>query len=281
MQDLSKYSTPKYRLVVRFTNARVITQITYATLKGDRVLCQADSKELSQWGLTAGHTSYAAAYATGLLISRRLLTQLGLGQTFKGKKELDGAPYNVASEAETYKQDRRAFRAILDIGIITSTIGNRVYGALKGACDGGINVPHNVKKFPGYFVEEGKKKGQYKAEAHKERIFGTNIETYRAEMEKTLDKQTYTNRWGLWHKCLEANKVKTITDVYKKVHAGILADPKRKTVKKVSKQPVYVDKERTKVKNASKAGFYVRKARKISLAERKAKVAKKVAIALK
>lgn len=42
-QDKDKYSTQKYRLVARITNRRVIAQIVYATIAGDKILCQADS----------------------------------------------------------------------------------------------------------------------------------------------------------------------------------------------------------------------------------------------
>jgi len=51
----------------------VICQIAYATLKGDRILAQASSNELKRFGVEAGLTNYAASYATGLLLARRLL----------------------------------------------------------------------------------------------------------------------------------------------------------------------------------------------------------------
>jgi large subunit ribosomal protein L5e len=72
-QDNNKYLTPRYRLVARITNTKVITQIVYSTLAGDRILCQATSEELKKYGLTAGLTSYSAAYATGLLLARKVL----------------------------------------------------------------------------------------------------------------------------------------------------------------------------------------------------------------
>jgi len=72
-QDKNKYDSKKYRLVVRRTNSRILTQVIYSTLKGDRVLCAAESDELKTFGLTAGLTNYASAYCTGLLIGRRLL----------------------------------------------------------------------------------------------------------------------------------------------------------------------------------------------------------------
>lgn len=36
-QDKNKYNSPKYRLVVRFTNRFVLAQIIYATIQGDVV----------------------------------------------------------------------------------------------------------------------------------------------------------------------------------------------------------------------------------------------------
>jgi len=72
-QEKNKYDSRKYRLVVRRTNARILTQIIYSTMTGDRVLCSAESDELKRHGLTAGLTNYSSAYATGFLIARRLL----------------------------------------------------------------------------------------------------------------------------------------------------------------------------------------------------------------
>lgn len=37
VQNKNKYNTPKYRLVARFTNTDIITQVTYATIEGDKV----------------------------------------------------------------------------------------------------------------------------------------------------------------------------------------------------------------------------------------------------
>ena len=73
VNDKDKYDSKKYRLVVRFTNKRVLTSINYSTLKGDMTVCAADSKELARYGVERGLTNYAAAYATGLLLARRLL----------------------------------------------------------------------------------------------------------------------------------------------------------------------------------------------------------------
>ena len=46
--------------------------------------------------------------------------------------------------------------ALLDLGLVRTTVGNRVFGALKGATDGGLYVPHSNRRFPGYVKEEDK-----------------------------------------------------------------------------------------------------------------------------
>ncbi|RYH02091.1 hypothetical protein EON65_47980 [archaeon] len=50
-QDKNKYSSHKYRLVVRFSNRYVLCQIVYAEIDGDKVLCSASSRELEKHGL--------------------------------------------------------------------------------------------------------------------------------------------------------------------------------------------------------------------------------------
>jgi len=33
--------------------------------------------------------------------------------------------------------------------LVATTVGNKVFGVMKGACDGGLDIPHNTKRFPG------------------------------------------------------------------------------------------------------------------------------------
>merc|ERR1712217_534324 len=52
-------------------------------------------------------------------------------------------------------------------------------GALKGAVDGGLHVPHSAKNFPGFKpAEEKGQESEYDAEAHKDRIFGKHVSEY-------------------------------------------------------------------------------------------------------
>ena len=43
-----------------------------------------------------------------------------------------------------------AFRTYLDVGLARTSTGAKVSAALKGAVDGGLDIPHSEKRFPGY-----------------------------------------------------------------------------------------------------------------------------------
>ena len=40
-----------------------------------------------------------------------------------------------------------AFRCYLDVGLARTTTGARIFGAMKGAVDGDLNIPHSVKRY--------------------------------------------------------------------------------------------------------------------------------------
>jgi large subunit ribosomal protein L5e len=237
MQRKNKYDSKKYRFVVRRTCTKMIAQIIYSTMTGDKVLCAAESTELKTYGLTAGLTNFSAAYCTGLLLARRLLKQIGLSDMYKGNSKVDGELYNV----DTDIQDKRPFKALMDVGIQRTTTGARIFGVLKGACDGGINIPHNTKRFPGYSkakVEvvtnkrgkagEGEKTASsYEPKVLRERIFGGHVTTYMNKLKKE-DAAKFTRQFSQWEKCMTALKMKTCEEVYKKVHEDIKKNPDRK-----------------------------------------------------
>jgi len=66
----------------------------------------------------------------------------------------------------------------------TST-GSRVFGALKGASDGGIFIPHNDKRFPGYNPETK----QLDAEVLRKYIFGGHVAEYMENLEEEDDER--------------------------------------------------------------------------------------------
>jgi len=152
IQDKTKYNAPKYRLVVRITNNDVICQIIYAKIIGDVTIVAAYSHELKHFGLTVGLTNYAAAYATGLLVARRLLKRFNLDTKYVGLKKANGAEFCVRPN----RDGPRPFKAILDVGLARTTTGAKIFGALKGALDGGLNIPHSDKRFYGYDRETKK-----------------------------------------------------------------------------------------------------------------------------
>jgi large subunit ribosomal protein L5e len=54
------------------------------------VMCEANSQELRNYKLTAGLTNYPAAYCTGLLLARRLLTQFNMDTMYAAVEEVNG-----------------------------------------------------------------------------------------------------------------------------------------------------------------------------------------------
>jgi len=151
IQDKNKYASPKYRMVVRFTNRDVVCQIFSSDIKHDICIASAYSHELKRYGITNGLTNYAAAYATGLLLARRIDAKFVLG--YKGIATADGKEYHVKDDGA----GMAPFKAALDVGLVRTTTGARVFGALKGAVDGGLNIPHSTRRFPGVTKEEDSK----------------------------------------------------------------------------------------------------------------------------
>ncbi|KIH67501.1 ribosomal L18p/L5e family protein [Ancylostoma duodenale] len=158
VQDKNKYNTPKYRLIVRFTNKDVIAQV--------------------------GLTNYAAGYATGLLLARRHLKNLQLDKTFKGQEDVGF--YTVEEE-----DGRSPFKAVLDVGLARTTTGCKVFAVMKGVADGGIEVPHSENRFFGYDSESKK----YDAEAHRDRIFGKHVAEYMRSL-KEEDEDAYKRQFS-------------------------------------------------------------------------------------
>merc|ERR1711931_432285 len=127
VQDKNKYNTPKYRMIVRFSDTDVCCQIAYARLEGDIVICAAYSHELPRYGVKVGLTNYAAAYCTGLLLARRILQKFNLDSVYEGNTNIDGDMYCVE-----YNDDGPgAFRACLDVGLARTSTGAKVFAAMK------------------------------------------------------------------------------------------------------------------------------------------------------
>ncbi|EPY19912.1 large subunit ribosomal protein L5e [Strigomonas culicis] len=257
LQDKTKFSSPKYRLVVRITNKDIVAQVVQAKISGDEVLCCAYAHELPAFGIEHGLTNYAAAYATGLLLARRTLTKLNIADKFQGVKEADGS-YSAARTKKDDQGDDEArfpFKAILDVGLARTTTGARVFGVLKGAVDGGIAVPHSPNRFPGF----NKEKETLDAKVHRGRIFGKHVADYLklVKEEASANPDEKTNQFS---KVIAAKVTpESLEGVYKKAHAAIRADPKKTIARKAKKadgvHKQYHTKKQTaqERKNAAKA----------------------------
>jgi len=217
IQDKNKYKTPKYRMVVRFSNKDITCQIFSADMTHDVCLMAAYSHELKRYGITLGLTNYASAYATGLLLARRVNTKLNLD--YVGQEEIDGEDFNVEVDVE----GKAPFKALLDVGLKRTTTGARVFGAMKGACDGGLDIPHNDRRFPG--TKQNGKDYEADAEVHKQYIFGGHVKDYMETLEEE-DDEAYKKQFARF--IAAGVGADDIEGLYEAAHKGIRADPFKK-----------------------------------------------------
>jgi large subunit ribosomal protein L18 len=140
----------KPRLVVRRTNNYIWVQVIVAGLEGDITVAAAHSRELvKKYGWLGGTKNTPAAYLTGMLAALRALKA--------GIKS-----------------------AVLDIGLHRPVKGSRVFAALKGALDAGLEVPHSPEILPEEY-----------------RIRGEHIAKH-AAMLKESDPQLFERRFSLY-----------------------------------------------------------------------------------
>jgi len=222
-QAKNKYNAPKYRLVVRFTNKDIICQVIYARLVGDFVLTSARARELPRYGINHGLTNWSAAYATGLLVARRALNKLGLADKYEGVTEPDGTL--TMTEALDEEDAPRPFKCYLDVGLRRTSIGSRVFGALKGASDGGIFIPHSDKRFPGYDPESK----ELDAETLKKYIFGGHVAEYMESLEEE-DDERFKKQFATY--LADGVGSEDIEEVFQNAHAAIREDPTFKPTEK-------------------------------------------------
>jgi large subunit ribosomal protein L5e len=163
-----------------------------------------------------------------------------MAETYKGVEAADGEFFDVYEKEKGINEDRRPFRALLDVGLVRTTTGSRVFGALKGAVDGGIHIPHNTKRFPGYHlekaavttgkkgkvVEKGKASASYNAKEHRDHILGIHVQAYMDHLKKT-NKEKYAKQFSKWDANLAKAKVNNLEALFKKVHSEIRKAPRK------------------------------------------------------
>ena len=119
----------KSRLVVRVSNANVTAQVINVGENGDETIVSAHSNELQKIGWLGGTSNTSAAYLTAYLCGKKAVN--------KGIKG-----------------------AVLDIGLKPSIRGSKIFAAVKGANDAGLNVPYGETIVP----EENRISGEHIAE---------------------------------------------------------------------------------------------------------------------
>ncbi|KAF2725854.1 hypothetical protein K431DRAFT_280581 [Polychaeton citri CBS 116435] len=258
-QAKNKYNAPKYRLVIRFTNRDIIAQIVTSEIQGDKVFVAAYGHELKRYGITHGLTNWAAAYCVGLLIARRALAKLELADTFTGVEEADGEFTLTEAAEDADGEERRPFKVYLDVGLTRTSTGARVFGAMKGASDGGIYVPHSEKRFPGYDIESK----ELDAETLRKYIFGGHV----AEYMETLaddDEERYKSQFqGYIDDEIEADGLE---ELYADAHKQIREDPFKKDD----------DEDEKKSKDFWKEESKKFRSKKLTKEEKKARVSEKI-----
>lgn len=227
-QSKDTYNAPKYRLVVRKTNTKIICQVVRSEICGDHVVCVAYSSELDRYGVKVGHKNYASAYCTGLLVARRLLAKIGTQQKkdlvgkFQGTTNVGEFIQNVERNGAEKQDD--ALTCYLDIGINRSTTGAVVFGALKGAADGGLFIPYSGHRLAAGYWDK-KEDAPANEAALKDRIYGKHIADYLESLNKHPEKKS-VGGVKLFSQ-YEKNGVKPgdIEAMYKKAHDEIRKNP--------------------------------------------------------
>jgi large subunit ribosomal protein L18 len=124
------------RMVVRASNSHTTVQFVKWTANGDVTVVSATTAQLAEHGWKSGTGNVPAAYLVGILAG------------------------NAAKKAGITK-------AVLDIGLASSTPGGRIYSALKGVLDAGVNVNHDAAMLPSEDRINGKHIATWSASAKK------------------------------------------------------------------------------------------------------------------
>ena len=160
----------KSRFVVRSSLKNFQASVIEYSAKGDKVLFTVDSKALAKLGWKGDNGNIPSAYLIGALAGKKALE--------KGIKD-----------------------AVLDLGFNNSTKGSRLYAALAGAVDAGLNIPFNPEVLPS-----------------KDRISGEHIAKYAQHLMK--NEQVYKRQFSNYIKkgLNPADIVKHFNEIKVKIH---------------------------------------------------------------
>ena len=117
-QRLRMLKSGLVRAVIRKSNKNMLVQLVDYAHNGDKIITSAKSTDLKAHGFTLNTGNISAAYLTGMLAGKRAQ-----------KAGLNGD-------------------VIVDFGLQEVLSGNRLYAAVKGLVDSGVNVRVNEEIFP-------------------------------------------------------------------------------------------------------------------------------------
>lgn len=107
----------KIRFVVRKTSTQAVLQLVKYEPDGDKVLVTVRSSELKKHGWNYNFKNIPASYLAGALLAKKA-------------------------------KEHKINEAILDLGLQTPKSGSKLFAVLKGAIDGGLNIPASKSVFP-------------------------------------------------------------------------------------------------------------------------------------
>jgi len=128
------------RLVVRKSLRNIRIQIVEFNPSSDKVLFSASSSELRKIGWKGSLSNTPAAYLTGCLLASKV---------------------------------KKSLKCVVDIGLNVSIKGSVLYAAVKGAIDGGLDIPFSESIVPA-----------------EDRIRGVHIAKFAESIKKDKDKYT-------------------------------------------------------------------------------------------
>jgi large subunit ribosomal protein L18 len=114
------------RIVVRRSNKNILVQFVEYSENGDKIITSAKSNDLKKLGFTLNTGNIVSAYLTGYLAGKKAL------KSDAGKD------------------------CIVDLGLQNSLYGTRLFAAVKGAMDAGVNIRVSDVVFPPQERLEGK-----------------------------------------------------------------------------------------------------------------------------
>lgn len=146
---LELLKSDRTRLVIRKSNTNTIIQFVSYEADGDKVLVTFNSKNLESYGWKYSKSSLPAAYLAGLVAGTKL-------------------------------KEHKVTEAILDLGLQTPIKGSKLYAAVKGVIDAGVNVPSSDDIFP----SEERIKGEHIANAGEVSKSFTNYQKQKLDVAK-------------------------------------------------------------------------------------------------